>query len=129
MIEEITANVAELKKMSGSNNIAGRLEVTEKLSQNSYYLATLVGESYEEKNSTEYFWKSAISTYMATTEGPISKNEAVAKHTYKDLYKAHMDADSKYTRLKLLLSQVQVIIETERQSISFLKQELRHAIN
>lgn len=126
MIEEITKNIEWLKKNSSSNDLVGKLRVAEELATNSYYLATLVGDAYQEKNSTEFFWKSAVNTDVALTTGPTGKNEALAKDKYKHLYKEHLDADSKYRRLALLMSQTNTVIEQVRQTCSFLKQEYRH---
>lgn len=127
LLEAINVDIQALKKLSGSNDISGRLVISERLAINSYYMASLVGEAYEEKNSAEYYWKSSVNSHVASSTGATGRAEIVAKETYKDMFKSYQDADSKYRRISLLMNQLTVLLETERQNLSYLKQEMRHA--
>lgn len=127
IIEEIEKDISLLKGTNNTNDIGSKTQITERLSINSYYLASLVGEWYERKNTTEYMYKSSISGFISTSALPVGKAENLAKDTFKGLYKDHMDSDSMYRKLSLLMSQVNVVIEQSRQTISTLKQELRYS--
>ena len=126
MLEQINKTVTELKNLSGSTDLVTKLKLAEELAAESYYLSEMVAVAYENMNTAEYFWKSVISTAIAKTTGPVSKAEAVAKDTHKNLYKEYLDADSRHKKLYLLLSATNTLIEQARQSCSFLKQEYRN---
>jgi hypothetical protein len=127
IIDEIEKDISLLKSTNNTNDIGNKTQITERLSINSYYLASLVGEWYERKNSTEYMYKSSMSSYIATSTLAVGKAEAMAKNEFKEMFKDHLESDSMYRKLSLLMSQVNVIIEQSRQTISTLKQELRYS--
>lgn len=126
-MQDIISDIEWLKANNGSNDLYQRLQVSERLAVNSYYLATMVGEAYEKRNTSEYFYKTAVSSFMANSDLSMSKSESVAKDRYKDMLKEHLDADSYYKKLALLLQQVTIVIEQTRQTNSQLKNEMRHA--
>lgn len=127
-MKTIIDDINFLKENNTSQNVSEKVQAVERLATNSYYLATMVADAYEEKNSTEYMWKSSVNSAVVMKGGAVGKAEIEAKDAYKDLYKKHLEADSKYRRMSLLLAQTNVIIEQTRQSISYLKQEMRHAV-
>lgn len=119
-IDEITDLIPQ---MDNSQDLVGKLEVTERLAILSYRLAHEVGEAHGNKNMAEFRYKSALSKYEATTDGAVSKNAVKAKHENRELYRNFIEAENVYRSMSLILAQTNVVIEQARQSISYLKKE------
>jgi hypothetical protein len=124
IFEDIRKDIEELKNLVNSNDLVTKLQVTERLAINCYYLSSVVADNYEESSNAEYFYKSSLSSAIANSNEGVAKSEAKAKVEFTDLHKDWVTADSLYKRSVLLLNAANVVIEQARQSISYLKQEL-----
>jgi len=125
ILTEITKSVEWLKANISSNDLQGKLQETERLALNSYYLASYLADWHEKMNTSEFMYKSAISSSVANSKEGVAKSEALAKLTYKEMGEELIKNENTYKRLQLALNQANVIIEQIRQTNSALKQERR----
>jgi hypothetical protein len=126
ILDEIMTDINWLRDNNTSNDLIGKLQTTDSLANKTYHLAYLVAEAYEKRNTAEYFYKTGVTSYIASATGAVGKAENEAKDKYKGLYKQYIDADSEHRKLSLLLSQATIVIEQSRQSNSYLKKEYNY---
>ncbi len=126
ILDEIMSDINWLRDNNTSNDLIGKLQTTDSLANKTYHLAYLVAEAYEDRNTSEYFYKTAVASHVVGATGGVSKAENEAKVKYKDMHKKYLDDDSRYRKLSLLLSKATIVIEQSRQSNSYLKKEYSH---
>lgn len=123
---DIEKLVSWFKANAGSNDLVGKLQKAEELATTTYYLATLVADANDSRNTLEYMYKTSLVSHQMQSKQGVSRSEIEAKDQYKDLYKEYVSADNLYKRYSLLLHATENIINQVRQSNSFLKTERNH---
>lgn len=127
ILTEINQDIALLKRLNDTNDIDGRFRCAERIATNSYYLAELLSDAYEDMASLETEYDNAVSFDEDNFVGAVTKAKANAKNKNKDLNVQFSKAKALYKRLQAVLTQANVCIEQLRQSIAHLRDERRHS--
>lgn len=122
IIEDLSLDITRARSLA-SQDLVGRIELAEKIAIKLWYLSEEVGRAHGDANTAEYFYKSAITTYEAGFQGPVTRGTILAKEDNKDLYMKMVEAQNYYKKIQLLRDAGWLVVEQLRQSCSFLKQE------
>lgn len=123
ILGEIRVRIEELNRTAGNNDLPRKIKLGDELATYNWNLAEEVGNIHAEANDAEYEYKMAVIREVNLGTGGYQNKEAQAKAKYADLYKVMIDKQNLYKRLSLLHQQTNIVIESLRQSNSYLKQE------
>lgn len=127
MLNKITELIKEYGATSSSMSVDELLNLQDKLSGYSYFLAEKCAETKSLYNIS-YFNRNICvlrrqQDLIMKSSLPVSKSEIQAKNEAEELYRTTADYESEAYRLDLLLKQVNRILASMQQRISHLKNE------
>jgi hypothetical protein len=123
ILGEIRTLVEELQATAGNNDISRKVEIGERLSTYNWFLAEEIGNIHSDANTAEYRYKTDLVRRVNALDGPQGSKESRAKEELSGLHKDMVDKQNLLKRLTLLFQQTNVVIEQNRQTVSYLKKE------
>ena len=106
-----------------ANDINALLELQMQLSVYGYYIAEHLGELYELYCAREVARKIDFGKYMSETTEPIGKAREIF-YVDSDRYSKEKQAEVNYKRIKMVLEQINSVVQVLSMKISYLKKEL-----
>lgn len=129
VLGEIRTLVEELNASAGSNDLARKIEIGDKLATFNWLLAEMVGDVYSEVNTLEYEYKVNFARKINKMQGSVNAKENVAKEELAADAQKLAEKENLLKRLTLLHQQTNVVIDQNRQSCSFLRVEMKQSYN
>ncbi len=124
-IKEIHELIWWLHKNGESQDVSGIGIKMNALATNSFWLAEEVSRAYTTMNEAEDDYKSAVAKEIAASTLPTAKAERLAEAAHSAKKREFVEYRNLYNRLRGMIDRIDTVLDTYRQRVSLLKQELK----
>jgi len=126
-IEKIHQIIRWLETHSRSQDISGFCVSLDELAIASFYLAEAVSEAHTTMNDAEASYKAAMARSVAESKESTAKAERLAEVSHEGLRKEFVSWRNLYSKLRLKMDRIDSVLESHKQRVSFLKQEIKNS--